>query len=143
MTCYHGLAQPLRLEEVSARHGAAVAQSIIACVLHRRAVHHHLPRDVTQTASSSGRVPAIEMTGVAVGALRDPATTVAEDINWTVNAGDYWVVAGLHGSGKSDFLMMTGGLMAPLRGQYRFFGRTMPIFEDARLKDAAAAGLGV
>ena len=47
-------------------------------------------------------VPAIEMTGVAVGSLRDPDTVVAEGINWTVSAGDYWVVAGLHGSGKSD-----------------------------------------
>ena len=33
VTCYHGLAQPLRLEEVSRATVAAVAQSIIACVL--------------------------------------------------------------------------------------------------------------
>ena len=33
VTCYHGLAQPLRLEEVSNATVAAVAQSIIACVL--------------------------------------------------------------------------------------------------------------
>jgi phospholipid/cholesterol/gamma-HCH transport system permease protein len=32
-TCYHGLAQPLRLEEVSYATVRAVAQSIIACVL--------------------------------------------------------------------------------------------------------------
>jgi len=32
-TCYHGLAQPLRLEEVSRATGAAEAQSVIACVL--------------------------------------------------------------------------------------------------------------
>lgn len=31
VTCYHGLAQPLRLEEVSAATVAAVAQSIVAC----------------------------------------------------------------------------------------------------------------
>ena len=81
------------------------------------------------------------MTGVAVGALRDPDTTVAEGINWTVNAGDYWVVAGLHGSGKSDFLMLTGGLMAPRQGRYRFFGEEMPIFEEARLKERLRLGL--
>ena len=86
-------------------------------------------------------VPAIEMTGVAVGALRDPDTTVAEDINWTVNAGDYWVVAGLHGSGKSDFLALTGGLMAPRQGRYQFFGAEMPIFEEARLKERLRLGL--
>ena len=33
VTCYHGLAQPLRLEEVSRATVAAVAQSIVACVL--------------------------------------------------------------------------------------------------------------
>ena len=33
VTCYHGLAQPLRLEEVSGATVAAVAQSIIACVM--------------------------------------------------------------------------------------------------------------
>ncbi len=33
VTCYHGLAQPLRLEQVSHATVAAVAQSIIACVL--------------------------------------------------------------------------------------------------------------
>jgi phospholipid/cholesterol/gamma-HCH transport system permease protein len=32
VTCYHGLAQPLRLEEVSAATVHAVAQSVIACV---------------------------------------------------------------------------------------------------------------
>jgi phospholipid/cholesterol/gamma-HCH transport system permease protein len=33
ITCYHGLAQPLRLEEVSTATVRAVAQSVIACVL--------------------------------------------------------------------------------------------------------------
>ncbi len=87
------------------------------------------------------RVPAIEMTGVAVSAMRDLDTVVAENINWTVSTGDYWVVAGLHGSGKSDFLMLTGGLMGPRRGRYLFFGEEMPIFEGARLKERLRLGL--
>jgi len=86
-------------------------------------------------------MPAIEMTDVAVGALHDPAVTVAEGIRWTVNAGDYWVVAGLHGTGKSDLLALTGGLMAPQRGQYRLFGEQMPIFEEARLRTRLRLGL--
>ncbi len=86
-------------------------------------------------------VPAIEMRNIAVGAMRAPERVVAEGINWTVNVGDYWVVAGLHGSGKSDFLMLTGGLMAPLRGQYQFFGEQMPIFEDARLTHRLRLGV--
>ncbi len=86
-------------------------------------------------------VPAIEMTGVAISAMQDPERLVAEAINWTANAGDYWVVAGLHGAGKSDLLMLTGGLMAPQRGQYRFFGEEMPIFEGERLKHRLRLGL--
>src|ERR1017187_5747827 len=59
----------------------------------RRPVHHYLPRDVTDQAPVQARVPAIEMTDVAVGTLRELDITVAEGINWTVNAGEYWVVA--------------------------------------------------
>ena len=96
---------------------------------------------MTDHPTARAGVPAIEMTGVAVSALCDSDTTVAEGINWTVNAGDYWVVAGLHASGKSDFLMLTGGLMAPRQGQYRFFGEEMPLFEETRLKERLRLGL--
>jgi phospholipid/cholesterol/gamma-HCH transport system ATP-binding protein len=86
-------------------------------------------------------MPAMEMTGVAFGAMRDPDTLIAEGVNWTVKVGDYWVVAGLHGAGKSDFLMLAAGLMPPRRGSYRFFGEAMPIFEEDRLKKRLRLGL--
>jgi len=78
-------------------------------------------------------VPVLEMRGVTAVALREPDTVVAEAVDWTVAAGDYWVVGGLQGSGKSDFLQMAGGLTAPARGAYRFFGEPMPIFDEGRL----------
>jgi ABC-type transporter Mla maintaining outer membrane lipid asymmetry ATPase subunit MlaF len=81
------------------------------------------------------------MENVAVGALRDQSTIVVEEINWKVGPGDYWVVAGLQGAGKSDFLLMTGGLMPPASGHYRLFGEAMPIFEEARLKERLRLGL--
>jgi phospholipid/cholesterol/gamma-HCH transport system ATP-binding protein len=81
------------------------------------------------------------MTGVAVSAMRDPGTLIAEGIDWTVNVGDYWAVAGLHGAGKSDFMMLAGGLMLPRQGRYQFFGEAMPIFEEARLKERLRLGL--
>ena len=83
----------------------------------------------------------IDMHGVSVGALRDQSQVVAEDINWRVISGEYWVVAGLQGSGKSDLLMMTGGLMPPLSGAYKLFGEEMPIFEEARLATRLRMGL--
>jgi ABC-type transporter Mla maintaining outer membrane lipid asymmetry ATPase subunit MlaF len=96
---------------------------------------------VTNLPSDQSGIPVIEMTGVTAGAMHDPNSTIAEGVNWTVNSGDYWVVAGLHGSGKSDFLMLTGGLMAPRQGCYRFFGQEMPIFEEARMQERLRLGL--
>ena len=84
---------------------------------------------------------AIEMQQVAVGSLRDQSLTTLEGINWRVQAGDYWIIAGLQGSGKSDFLMMTGSLMPPLAGVYRLFGEPMPIFDEPRLKKRLRLGL--
>src|ERR1044071_7409198 len=86
-------------------------------------------------------VPVIEMKAVSVGALRDQSVPVVEAINWTVTAGDYWVVAGLQGSGKTDFLLMTAGLMAPAQGAYRLFGEQMPMFDEARLEERLRLGL--
>ncbi len=94
-----------------------------------------------QSPPAPPNVPAIEMQDVAAGAMHDLNALVAEGIHWQVAVGDYWVVAGLQGSGKSDFLMMTGGLIGPQRGCYRLFGEEMPIFDDARLKTRLRLGL--
>lgn len=84
--------------------------------------------------------PALEMRRVAFVALRDAGTEVAAEIDWTVNAGEFWLVAGPQRSGKSDFLMLTGGLMPPTRGTYRLFGDTMPVFEEERLPERLRLG---
>lgn len=88
-----------------------------------------------------GAVPVIEMRDVVVGALRDPRVVVAEQVNWRVEPGEFWVVAGLHGSGKTDFMMLSGGVMAPLRGSYEFMGEEMPIFSEERLAQRLRLGL--
>ena len=85
--------------------------------------------------------PPILMQEVAVGSLQDPTTLVLDNVNWTVNSAEFWVVAGLQGSGKSDFLMMTAGLMAPLRGRYRFFNEEMPILDEDLLPVRLRLGL--
>jgi len=81
------------------------------------------------------------MSDVAVAAMRDQSRVVVREINWTVLPQQYWVVAGLQGSGKSDFLSMTAGLMGPAAGRYRLFGEEMPIFDEARLKTRLRLGL--
>src|SRR5258705_5367346 len=96
---------------------------------------------MAENFSNKPATAVIEMENVSVGAMRDQSTIVVEDINWRVAPGDYWVVGGLQGAGKSDFLMMTGGLMPPAGGHYRLFGEPMPIFEEARLKERLRLGL--
>jgi ABC-type transporter Mla maintaining outer membrane lipid asymmetry ATPase subunit MlaF len=93
------------------------------------------------TATEPKAAPVIEMQDLSVGSMQDPRLSVAEHIDWRVNAGDYWIVAGLQGSGKSDFLMMAGGVIPPLAGSYRLFGEEMPIFEESRLSTRLRLGL--
>jgi len=85
--------------------------------------------------------PAIEMIDVAVASMRDQSLAVVENVNWRAQPGDYWAIAGLQGSGKSDFLMTTGGVMPPMRGVYRLFRELMPIFDEERLEHRLRLGL--
>jgi len=91
--------------------------------------------------SAQSSIPVIQMDDVTVGSMQDLSKVVAEHINWTVHAGEYWVVAGLQDSGKSDFLMMTGGVMPTLSGRYCLCGEEMPIFDEARLAHRLRLGL--
>ena len=70
----------------------------------------------TPTATSTCNV--MEMRGVSGGSIRDLNLIVVEDVNWTVVSGEFWVISGLQGTGKSDFLMLADGMMAPTRARY-------------------------
>lgn len=83
----------------------------------------------------------IQMVNVAAGSMHDLSRRAVEQVNWTVQEGDYWVIAGLQGSGKSDFLMMTGGVTAPASGRYWLFGEEMPVFDEPRLRARLRLGL--
>lgn len=85
--------------------------------------------------------PFIRMEDVALRSVRNPGRVVAEGVNWTVLPGEYWVIAGLQGAGKTDFLLTAAGVMGPLRGRYSLFGEVMPIFDEARLPTRLRLGL--
>ena len=74
-------------------------------------------------------------------AMKDPDLVIVEEVNWTVRPGDFWVLTGLLGSGKSDFLMMTAGLLSPSAGEYRLFGELMPIPEGDSMAKRLRVGL--
>jgi len=83
---------------------------------------------------SESNASVIELRGVAVSSMHDTTKIVLENVEWSVNTGEFWVVAGTQGSGRSDLMLLTGGLMSPAQGEYHFFGEPMPIFEESRLK---------
>lgn len=95
---------------------------------------------MTAETSTQRGLPAIEMRGVGARSMRDPGILIAENVEWTVQAGEFWVIAGPQRAGKTDFLMMTAGLSAPEGGAYRVFDSEMPIFEDARLQERLRLG---
>ena len=90
--------------------------------------------------SENQTIPAIEMRGVNVAAMRDASFTVVEDVNWSVMAGEFWVVAGQEHSGKSDLLMLAAGLMSPASGSYRVFGNDTAFFGEAELAERLRIG---
>lgn len=83
----------------------------------------------------------IEMREVSIGAMRDISFVVLEDVNWSVAPGEFWTVAGPQYSGKSDFLMLTAGLMAPVKGECKLFGMDTRTFGEAKLTERLHVGL--
>jgi ABC-type transporter Mla maintaining outer membrane lipid asymmetry ATPase subunit MlaF len=67
--------------------------------------------------------PVIELVNVSVGAGGRPDLSSLEGINGRISAGDYCVIGGLPGSGKSDLLATLAGLYRPLSGRLKLFGR--------------------
>jgi len=70
--------------------------------------------------------PLIEMTGAAIPSLVDSDRMMAEDVTWSLHRGEYWAIGGLHGTGKSDFISTAAGILPPIKGTYRLFGKEMP-----------------
>ncbi len=85
-------------------------------------------------------VPAIEMRGVTVNAMRDASFTVLEDVNWRVAPGEFWVVAGQEHSGKTDLLMLAAGLMPPPAGSCNLFGNETRDFGESELPERLRVG---
>lgn len=62
-------------------------------------------------------MPQIECTGLCVGY---DSKVIADNLNFSVSAGDYLCITGENGSGKSTLMKTLLGLLAPLGGQLEF-----------------------
>ena len=56
-------------------------------------------------------------------AVRRGATTILAGIEWTVRAGERWVVVGPNGAGKSTLVAVAATTLLPSRGLVRVLGR--------------------
>ncbi len=65
----------------------------------------------------------IELRDASAGEIPATGLPAVENINWFVHRGDYWVVGGLPGTGKSQLLATAAGLLKPARGSLRLFGQ--------------------
>jgi ABC-type transporter Mla maintaining outer membrane lipid asymmetry ATPase subunit MlaF len=54
-------------------------------------------------------------------------------IDWRVVPGEFWVIGGAHGSGKSVLLATAAGLLPPASGVIRHFGRDLSTLPEAEL----------
>jgi len=70
----------------------------------------------------AGTAATIEMIDVTIGTTSVVESIAVEGIDWSIAPGDYWVVGGPPGSGKSDLLATMAGLYRPLEGTLRLFG---------------------
>ncbi|HAB19701.1 MAG TPA: ABC transporter ATP-binding protein, partial [Verrucomicrobiales bacterium] len=65
----------------------------------------------------------IELSGATITAA--DGSVVLEHVDWRVEEGDFWVIAGGHGSGKSALLATVAGLNPAGGGEVRVFGEEL------------------
>ena len=75
----------------------------------------------------------LEMMDLDIASAQSPGRAVIEGVEWRVAVGDYWIVGGPPGSGKSSLLATAAGLSRPARGTHRLFGRELTGLEEAEL----------
>jgi ABC-type transporter Mla maintaining outer membrane lipid asymmetry ATPase subunit MlaF len=75
--------------------------------------------------------PAIEFVNVDVTGAELRANTVRIlDVNWRVQPGEFWVVGGLPGTGKTDLLTTAAALQRPGKGEHYVFGQNLAHLEE-------------
>lgn len=72
----------------------------------------------------------LKLANATVGDLHDSEQIVLENVNWSVRAGEYWVVGGLHASGKTNLIATLAGIMPPTAGDYFVFGHNLALYGE-------------
>ncbi len=83
--------------------------------------------------SENSSPPVIELSDVDIATMQDPTSLTFSEVNWSVSPGEFWVLTGAELSGKTDFLLLTAGLMPPMEGSCKLFGVETRTFGEAEL----------
>lgn len=70
--------------------------------------------------NSSARQPILTFNQVSIGYEKNPP--IVQDINLTINAGDFYFLTGASGAGKSSFLKLMYMGIVPVQGELKIFG---------------------
>lgn len=70
-------------------------------------------------------VAAVELRGADIGSLGSVQHVVVSGVNWKICIGQFWLISGSSGSGKSRLLETVAGLMPPVRGVHLLFGQLL------------------
>jgi ABC-type transporter Mla maintaining outer membrane lipid asymmetry ATPase subunit MlaF len=90
----------------------------------------------------SNRRAVIELIEVDIPSEREPASLVLCGVNWTISEGEFWVIGGLQGTGKSELLCTAATLLQPARGTCKLFGReAAPAYGEGWLAERLRVGL--
>lgn len=69
--------------------------------------------------------PTVELLGVDVSHPSAPANILLEGVDWQIASGEFHVVAGEQGSGRTALLVAAAGLSRPAAGTVRLFGHDL------------------
>jgi ABC-type transporter Mla maintaining outer membrane lipid asymmetry ATPase subunit MlaF len=78
---------------------------------------------MAESSSSPSQGPVVRLSSVSITHPDAPGITVLEGVDWEVHAGEFWVVAGVQGSGKTALLEAAAGLKIPSSGEVELFGK--------------------
>lgn len=75
------------------------------------------------SSPSQSQGPVVRLSAVTIAHPGAPGLALLEGVDWTVHAGEFWVVAGMQGSGKTALLEAAAGLKIPSQGEVELFGK--------------------
>ncbi len=75
------------------------------------------------------------MNDVSVASAFRTEVVVIADVQWEVAKNEFWVIGGLHSSGKTDLLLTAAGLQRPAKGFVTIFGKQQGNLEESELME--------